>query len=122
MQRRRLAASGYVDSLGTPMKRSRRILQPSAKLERPLTRQRARRSLQRIYEAAVAAADPAKILRDRVRIAADNLVIETAGRRRIVPLGKKIYLIGVGKGADRAALVWSRLLGARLERAIFIVR
>ncbi len=89
---------------------------------RRLSRPRARRALERIYRAAVAAADPARILQDKVRIEKDALVVQTPRGARKFPLTGKVYLIGAGKGADRSAPVWSRLLGRRLEQGLFIVR
>ncbi|HEY1266423.1 MAG TPA: glycerate-2-kinase family protein, partial [Candidatus Binatia bacterium] len=85
-------------------------------------RRRARHSLERIYRSAVAAADPARILKARVGTAGKNLIVKTGRGRLTIPLGKSTYLIGVGKGAERAAPVWSRLLGKRLKAGIFIVR
>jgi glycerate-2-kinase len=83
---------------------------------------RVRHSLERIYRSAVSAADPARILKARVRSAGKNIIIQTGRGRLTIPLGKRTYLIGVGKGADRAAPVWSRLLGKQLKAGIFIVR
>jgi glycerate 2-kinase len=88
----------------------------------PLDGKAARRALERIYHAAVAAADPARILKERVRVAAGDLIAETSGGTRRFTLGRRVYLIGIGKGADRTAPLWRRLLGARLQRGIFIVR
>ena len=90
--------------------------------KRPFDSSGARRTLELIYDSAVAAADPARILKQRVRIAKKNLIVESAGGRLIVPLGRRNFLIGVGKGADRAAPVLSRLFGKRLDRGIFVVR
>jgi glycerate 2-kinase len=75
-----------------------------------------------MYRAAIAAADPAEILRKRVRRTGRRLIVDTARGRRTFPLGERVYLIGVGKGADRAAPFWSKLLGARLKHGLFIVR
>src|SRR5262249_29355378 len=90
--------------------------------QRPLDSKSARRALELIYRSAVAAANPARILKKRVRIAGKNLIVDSAGGRLTLPLGRRNYLIGVGKGAHRAAPVLSRLLGKRLDRGIFIVR
>jgi glycerate-2-kinase len=78
--------------------------------------------LDRIYRSAVSAADPARILKARLETAGKNLIIKTGRRRLTIPPGKRTYLIGVGKGADRAAPVWSRLLGKQLKEGLFIVR
>jgi glycerate 2-kinase len=75
-----------------------------------------------MYRAAIAAADPAEILRRRVRRTARGLIVETARGQRTFPLGQRVYFVGVGKGADRSAPFWSKLLGARLKRGLFIVR
>lgn len=85
-------------------------------------RRRARRDLERIYRAAVAAALPPLVLEKSVKISAGALIAGTGRARRRFALSGKIYLIGVGKGADLSAPFWSRLLGGRLERGIFIVR
>jgi len=90
--------------------------------QRPLGSKSARRALELVYHSAVAAADPALILKQRVRIAGKHLIVDSAGGRLTLPLGRRNFLIGVGKGADRAAPVLSRLLGKRLNRGIFIVR
>jgi len=83
---------------------------------------RARRALERIYRSAVAAADPARILKARVGTAGKNLIVKTGRRRSRIPFGKSTYLIGVGKGADRAAPVLSSLLGKQLKAGLFIAR
>jgi glycerate-2-kinase len=83
---------------------------------------RARKALQQIYYAAVTAAQPSLLLKKQLRISGNALVVETARRRCRFPLSGKIYLVGVGKGADLAAPVWQRLLGKRLEQGLFIVR
>lgn len=70
----------------------------------------------------MAAGDPARILKLRVGVSRKNLIIKTGLNRVTVPLGRKNFLIGIGKGADRAAPVLSRLLGERLKAGLFIVR
>jgi glycerate 2-kinase len=76
----------------------------------------------RLYRAAIAAADPAAILRHHVRLSARRLLVASARGRRTIPLGEKVFLVAVGKGADRSAPFWSKLLGPRLKRGLFIVR
>ncbi len=83
---------------------------------------RARKALQQIYYAAVRAAKPSLLLKKQLRISGNALIVKTARRRCRFPLSGKIYLVGVGKGADLAAPVWQRLLGKRLEQGLFIVR
>jgi glycerate 2-kinase len=83
---------------------------------------RARQSLQLIYEAAVSAARPSVLLKKRVEISGDFLVVTTARGRCRFPLTGKVYVVGVGKGADLSARFWQTLLGHRLEQGIFIVR
>lgn len=83
---------------------------------------RARGQLQEIYWAAVNAAQPSLLLQKKVSVF-DGCLLVGDGRSRVrFPLSRKVYLLGVGKGADRAALVWKKLLGDRLERGMFIVR
>ena len=79
-------------------------------------------ALEQIYEAAVSAAQPSHLLERHLKVSADALVIETDRGRYRFPLGGKVYLVGVGKGADLSAPVWDRLLNKRLEQGIFIVR
>ena len=81
-----------------------------------------RHALRRIYEAAVNAARPSLLLEKQLKISGNALVVETARRRCRFPLTGKIYLVGVGKGADLSAPVWQSLLGERLEQGTFIVR
>jgi glycerate 2-kinase len=50
------------------------------------------------------------------------LIVESDRGRIIVPLGNGIYLLGIGKGADRAMASLSKLFGARLKRGICVVR
>ncbi len=83
---------------------------------------RARKALQQIYYAAVRAAKPSLLLKKQLRISGNALIVETTRRRCRFPLSGKIYLVGVGKGADLSAPVWQRLLGKRLEQGLFIVR
>ncbi len=83
---------------------------------------RARRHLQQIYRAAVNAAQPSLLLQQRITISNDCLIVGDGTSRFRFPLSGKVYLLGVGKGADRAAPVWKKLLGDRLERGLFIVR
>jgi glycerate-2-kinase len=83
---------------------------------------RARKALQQIYYAAVRAAKPSLLLKKQLGISDNALIVETARRRCRFPLSGKIYLVGVGKGADLSAPVWQRLLGKRLEQGLFIVR
>jgi glycerate 2-kinase len=85
-------------------------------------KRRARQSLQTIYEAAISAAQPSVLLKKRVEISGNALVIETARGRTRFPLTGKVYLVGLGKGADVSARLWQTLLGDRLEQGIFIVR
>jgi glycerate-2-kinase len=87
-----------------------------------LGQRRDRQFLQTIYEAAVSAAKPSVLLKKRVEISGNALVIETARSRSRFPLTGKVYVVGVGKGADKSARFWQRLLGDRLEQGIFIVR
>jgi glycerate 2-kinase len=81
-----------------------------------------RQALERIYQAAVAAASPASILERRIKIAGDRLVIETARERRRFPLTGRVFLVGVGKGVDLSAPFWDRLLGRRLVKGRLLVR
>ncbi len=83
---------------------------------------RARRDLERIYRAAVAAARPRLVLEKSVGASSGALVVRSGRARVRFPLAGKIYLIGVGKGADLSAPFWRRLLGRRLEQGIFVVR
>ncbi|MGH7766691.1 MAG: glycerate kinase type-2 family protein [Candidatus Binatia bacterium] len=85
-------------------------------------KRRARQSLQKIYQAAVSAAQPSVLLKKRLKISASVLVIETGRSRSRFPLTGKVYVVAVGKGADVSARFWPRLLGDRLEQGIFIVR
>ncbi|HTM10189.1 MAG TPA: DUF4147 domain-containing protein [Verrucomicrobiae bacterium] len=62
------------------------------------------------------------MLKRGVRVGAGKLSVERPRGRISLPLGKKIYLLGIGKGADTAAPYFSRVFGARLKRGIFIVR
>jgi len=83
---------------------------------------RARDHLQQIYRAAINAAQPPLLLRQGIKIANDYLLVGDGKSRFRFPLRGKVYLLGVGKGADRAAPAWKKLLGDRLERGMFIVR
>jgi glycerate-2-kinase len=85
-------------------------------------KRRARQSLQTIYEAAVSAVQPSVLLKNRLKISRKGLVIKTARGRFRFPLTGKVYVVGVGKGADVSARFWQGLLGDRLEQGIFIVR
>jgi glycerate-2-kinase len=82
----------------------------------------ARRALRQIYRAAVAAANPALVLKRKLRISRNALVVETVKGPCHFPLGGNVYLVSVGKGADLSAPVWQKLLGKRLLQGIFIVR
>ena len=84
--------------------------------------QRARKLLQPIYRAAVGAVQPSLLLKQKVTISGDYLLIRGQKTRWRLRLSGKVYLLGVGKGADVAAPAWKNLLGNRLERGIFIVR
>lgn len=82
----------------------------------------ARRHLEQIYRAAVGATQPYLLVRKKIRITGDRLLVDDGKSRRRFRLSGKVYLLGVGKGADVAAPGWKNLLGNRLERGIFIVR
>ena len=82
----------------------------------------ARSALQQIYDAAVGAAQPPLLLERHVKVSANALVIETDTYRGRFPLAGKVYVVGVGKGADLAAPAWEKLFNKRLEHGIFIVR
>ena len=103
--------------MATIVEKSRGTQAPPVSFER-----RARRHLQRIYRAAVSAAQPSLLLQKKVRISDGCLLIRDEKSRLRFPLSGKVYLLGVGKGADQAAPVWKKLLGDRLERGMFIVR
>jgi glycerate-2-kinase len=78
--------------------------------------------LKHIYRAAIAAADPARIIQQRVRVTGRNLIVRSERGRMVDPLGESVYLLGIGKGADRAMPSLSKLFGVRLKRGICIVR
>jgi glycerate-2-kinase len=82
----------------------------------------ARISLEAIYCAAVRAAQPSHLIKKKLRIARRALVVENDQGLQEWPLTGKIFVIGVGKGADQAAKVWEDLLGERLEEALYLVR
>jgi hydroxypyruvate reductase len=89
----------------------------SAAMER-----RARIALQQIYQAAIRAAQPSQLLKQKLRISQRALIIESVKGRCEFPLTGKVYLIGVGKGVDLTAQAWEDLLDERLEQGVFLVR
>jgi glycerate 2-kinase len=95
---------------------------PAKQVAENLAERRARRLLRAIYEAAVSAAQPPVLLQKRLKISGGDLVIETARGRSRFPLTGRVYVVGVGKGADVSGRFWRALLGDRLEQSIFVVR
>ena len=86
------------------------------------TQRQARSALKRIYEAAVGAAQPSRLLERQIKISGHALVIENDRGRTRFPLTGKVYLVGAGKGADLSAPVWQGLLNHRLHQGVFVVR
>lgn len=78
--------------------------------------------LQAIFESAIDAVQPARILRHRLRVVGNTLVVRGTRSRHRIRLGKRIHLIGVGKGVDLTAPVAAEMLRDRLGRGVLLVR
>ena len=83
---------------------------------------RAKSLLAEIYQAAVRAAQPSVLLQRQIKISAHALTAENERGHYRFPLTGKVYLVGVGKGADTSAPFWTELLGDKLAHGIFLVR
>lgn len=78
-----------------------------------------RRDALRIARAGIAAADPARALREQVAVAADELVV--AGHRH--PLaGRRVLVAGAGKASHALAAALVGLLGDRIAAGVIAVR
>jgi glycerate 2-kinase len=66
----------------------------------------ARAALEKIYRAAVGAADPVRLLRQKLRLLSDRLELPEAGARFWAR--RDLYVIAAGKGVERTREFWER--------------
>lgn len=89
--------------------------------EKSATKQ-ARILLQRIYEAAIKAVQPSRLLPRRLRISHSALVVESPLGSLRLPLAGKLYVVGVGKGVDLTGEFWENFFDDQLKEGILLVR
>lgn len=80
----------------------------------------ARALLQRMFQAAIDAVEPARLVRSRL-VSAPSLALRLGSKRTLALAGRKIWLVAAGKGAPAMALEAARLAGDRLAGGIVVV-
>jgi glycerate 2-kinase len=94
----------------------------SGNIDEESARKQARIHLQKIYEAAVRAVQPAALLKKTVKISGSTLWVESPLGTLRLPLKGDLYVIGVGKGVDLTGTLWEELFKDRLKEGILLVR
>jgi hydroxypyruvate reductase len=78
-----------------------------------------------IFLKALSAVDPSKILKDRIRIERDRLLIKTEGEsEKVFELSKvnKIYLVGTGKASNSMARAIEEIFGDRITKGVITTK
>ncbi len=80
--------------------------------------------LERMFSAALERIDPYKMIRARVRLEGDTLLVDMEGQPRRVDLSpySRILLLGGGKASARMAKAFEEILGDRLTRGLVVVK
>ena len=78
----------------------------------------ARAELRRIYRAAIAAVDPARLVRERLTIDGDALNIRLGERRNLRVAAERVWLVAAGKAAPAMAKAAVSVLGVRLAGGV----
>ncbi len=84
-----------------------------------------KRMAKAIFLKALSAVDPSKILKDRIRIERDRLLIKTEGEsERVFELSgvNKIYLVGTGKASNSMAQAVEEIFGDRITRGLITTK
>ena len=78
-----------------------------------------------IFLKALSAVDPSKILKDRIRIERDRLLIKTEGdSEKVFDLNgvNKIFLVGTGKASNSMAQAIEEIFGDRITRGVITTK
>ena len=78
-----------------------------------------------VFLKALSAVDPSKILKDRIRIERDRLLIKTEGEsEKLFDLGcvHKIFLVGTGKASNSMAQAVEEIFGDRITRGVITTK
>ena len=77
-----------------------------------------------IFLKALSAVDPSKILKDRIRIERDRLLIKEEDSERIFDLNgvHKIFLVGTGKASNSMAQAIEEIFGDRITRGVITTK
>jgi glycerate 2-kinase len=78
-----------------------------------------------VFLKALSAVDPSKILKDRIRIERDHLLIKTEGEsEKLFDLGSvhKIFLVGTGKASNSMAQAVEEIFGDRITRGVITTK
>jgi hydroxypyruvate reductase len=84
-----------------------------------------KRRAKAIFLKALSAVDPSKILKDRIRIEGDRLLIKTeGGSEKLFDLGRahQIFLVGAGKASNSMAQAVEEIFGDRITAGVITTK
>src|SRR3990172_7823533 len=83
---------------------------------------RLRADLEGLFSAAVAAVDPARLVRGRIREGTERRqLLRDDGTLADLPRPASLYVVGAGKGAGRLAWGLEEILGDEISRGLVVV-
>ncbi|MCF8038566.1 MAG: glycerate kinase [Desulfohalobiaceae bacterium] len=83
-----------------------------------------RQQLEAIFRAGLDRVDPFQMIRDRVRLEEDQLLVDMEDENYAIDLSPfdQILILGGGKASARMALAFEKILGDRLDRGLVVVK